>query len=89
MTNIFLFVNMLICSILGVICGTIVKRNEGCNFGAGILYFVVLFMIVVSVAVNDDYRSRVERFGTYPDTTITIKNGVSDTTIVHIVKSQK
>lgn len=89
MINIQLFSFMLICFILGVLSGYIVKKSKVCSLGAGVLCFAALVIIALSVALNDGYRGRVEKYGTYPDTTITIKNGVSDTTIVHIVKSQK
>lgn len=69
--------------VMGIAIGVcLYSENLGgvmmCAFAA----FVVLFLMGI---INDDFHDRVETYGTYPDTTITITKGVCDTTVIYKV----
>lgn len=56
------------------------------NLGGVLMCTFTAFVVLTVIgAINADFHERVETYGTYPDTTITINRGVCDTTIIHKV----
>lgn len=96
MTNAVLMTFMTITLLLGFISGYCLAKPVTDSYWLGVIWAIALIVICVSVSNNDRYRTEtneykeyVAKFGTYPDTTITIRNGVNDTTVIHLVKVQK
>lgn len=51
--------------------------------------FFLVSSIVFGTIETKFYNNKLEKYGTYPDTTITIKNGVRDTSIIYKVYEEK
>lgn len=69
--------------LMGMVIGTCLYSE---NLGGVIIgAFGAFVILLIMGAINDDFHEKVETYGTYPDTTITITKGVCDTTVIYKV----
>lgn len=85
-------VGILICFILvfvlSLILGVTMHDNNTDFLKSLLLGFIITIIILVPIYI-DVQNDKLEKYGTYPDTTITIKNGVKDTSITYKVYEEK
>lgn len=87
MCAIGILICFLIVVILSFILGAILKDNN--DFLSSLLAGFIIIMVVFTTLYTDAQNEKLEKYGTYPDTTITIKNGVRDTSITYKVYEEK